>query len=89
MSQKITDEQLKDLQEKVGVIQQLQTQIGNIEGQKHILLHQLVSSQENLQELQKSLEEEYGKVSINIQDGTYEAIPEEQEVVGPEVLSGE
>ena len=76
MSQKIKDEQLKDLQEKVGAIQQLQTQIGNIEGQKHILLHQLVASQENLQELQKSLEEEYGKVSINIQDGTYEEIKE-------------
>lgn len=73
---KITDEQLKELQEKVGVIQQLQGQIGNIEGQKHILLHQLVASQENLQELQKSLEEEYGKVSINIQDGTYEEIKE-------------
>ena len=78
MSQKIKDEQLKDLQEKVGAIQQLQTQIGNIEGQKHILLHQLVGVQEQLQELQKSLEEEYGKVSINIQDGTYEAIPEEE-----------
>ena len=76
MSQKITDEHLKELQEKVGAIQQLQTQIGNIEGQKHILLHQLVASQENLQELQKSLEEEYGKVSINIQDGTYEEIKE-------------
>lgn len=73
---KITDEQLKELQEKVGAIQQLQTQIGNIEGQKHILLHQLVASQENLQELQKSLEEEYGRVSINIQDGTYEEIKE-------------
>ena len=78
MENKIKDEQLKDLQEKVGAIQQLQTQIGNIEGQKHILLHQLVGVQEQLQELQKSLEEEYGKVSINIQDGTYEAITEEE-----------
>ena len=78
MENKIKDEQLKDLQEKVGAIQQLQTQIGNVEGQKHILLHQLVGVQEQLQELQKSLEEEYGKVSINIQDGTYEAITEEE-----------
>ena len=78
MENKIKDEQLKYLQEKVGAIQQLQTQIGNVEGQKHILLHQLVGVQEQLQELQKSLEEEYGKVSINIQDGTYEAITEEE-----------
>lgn len=86
MSQKITDKQLENLQKKVGVIQNLQAQIGGLEAQKHAALHQLAASQEDLQNLQKSLEEEYGKVSINIQDGTYEAIPEEQEVVGPEVL---
>ena len=75
---KIKDEQLKDLQEKVGAIQQLQGQIGNVEGQKHILLHQLVSVQDDLQKLQTALQDEYGKVSINIQDGTYQEIPEEE-----------
>lgn len=79
MSQKITDEQLKELQEKVSVIQQLQSQIGGLESQKHVALHQLLGAQEGLQTLQKSLEEEYGKVSINIQDGTFEAIPEEEQ----------
>ena len=74
---KIKDEQLQDLQQKVGVIQQLQTQIGNVEGQKHVLLHQLVGMQEELQKLQTALQDEYGKVSINIQDGTYEEIKEE------------
>lgn len=77
---KIKDEQLKDLQEKVGAIQQLQGQIGNVEGQKHILLHQLVSVQDDLQKLQTALQDEYGKVSINIQDGSYEEIVEEAEV---------
>jgi hypothetical protein len=86
MSQKITDKQLENLQKKVGVIQNLQAQIGGLEAQKHAALHQLAASQEDLQNLQKSLEEEYGKVSINIQDGTYEEIPEEEETVGPEVL---
>jgi hypothetical protein len=89
MSQKITDKQLENLQKKVGAIQNLQAQIGGLEAQKHAALHQLAASQEDLQTLQKSLEEEYGKVSINIQDGTYEDIPEEQEVVGPEVLKAE
>lgn len=77
---KIKDEQLKSLQEKVGAIQQLQGQIGNVEGQKHILLHQLASAQDDLQKLQTSLQDEYGKVSINIQDGSYEKIVEEAEV---------
>lgn len=76
---KIKDEQLKDLQEKVGTIQQLQAQIGNVEGQKHILLHQLVGVQEELQKLQTSLQDEYGKVSINIQDGSFEEITEEEQ----------
>ena len=89
MSQKITDKQLENLQKKVGVIQNLQAQIGGLEAQKHAALHQLAASQEDLQTFQKSLEEEYGKVSINIQDGTYEEISEEEETVGPEVLSGE
>ena len=77
---KIKDEQLKDLQEKVGAIQQLQGQIGGVEAQKHILLHQLLGVQDELQKLQTSLQDEYGKVSINIQDGTYQEIPEEEEV---------
>ena len=76
---KIKDEQLKDLQEKVGTIQQLQAQIGNLEGQKHILLHQLVGVQEELQKLQTALQDEYGKVSINIQDGSFEEITEEEQ----------
>lgn len=82
---KITDKQLQNLQQKVGTIQQMQAQIGGLEAQKHIALHQLLAAQEELQNLQKVLEEEYGKVSINIQDGTYQAI-EEEETVGPEVL---
>ena len=51
-------------------------------------MRQVPVQQEELQKFQQSLEAEYGKVSINIQDGTYEAIPEEEEVVGPEILKG-
>lgn len=76
-TKKITDEQLKSLQEKVGNIQNLQAQIGGIEMQKHMVLHQVAAAQEELQKLQVELEDSYGKVSINIQDGTYEEIPEE------------
>ena len=74
----ITEEQLKDLQQKVATMQQLQGQIGALEGQKHLLLHQLAGAQDELQKLQSELEEEYGKVSINIQDGTFTPIEEEE-----------
>lgn len=82
---KISEEQLKSLQEKVGAIQNLQTQLGGVEIQKHGMLHQIAVVQDELQKLQAALEEEYGKVSINIQDGSYEEITEE-ETVSPEVL---
>jgi len=75
---KIKDEQLQDLQSKVGTMQQLQGQIGTLEGQKHLLLHQLANAQDELQKLQTALEDEYGKVSINIQDGTFTPITEEE-----------
>lgn len=70
MSQKITDEQLKELNEKYASVQQLKIYIGDVEGQKHILLHNLVGAQEELQKVLKSLEEEYGKGSIDLKDGT-------------------
>ena len=74
---KIKDEQLQDLQQKVGTIQQLQGQVGVLEGQKHLLLHQLAGAQDELHKLQTALEDEYGKININIQDGTYEEIKDE------------
>jgi hypothetical protein len=70
MSQKITEEQLKELNEKYGSVNQLKIYIGDVEGQKHMLLHQLVGAQEELQKVLKSLEEEYGKGSIDLKDGT-------------------
>ncbi len=75
---KITDKQLENLQKKIATIQEFQRQIGTLEGQKHILLHQLVGAQDELQKMQTTLEEEYGKVSINIQDGTYTEITEDE-----------
>lgn len=79
MAQKISEEHLKELQQKVGAIQNLQTQIGGLEIQKHAALHTLAGEQEALKVLQDTFEKEYGKVSINIQDGSYEEIVEEAE----------
>lgn len=77
MANKIKEEQLKELKEKVSGIQQLQSQVGNLEAQKHIVLHQLLGIQDSLQKLQVELEQEYGKVSINIEDGSYQEIKDE------------
>jgi hypothetical protein len=76
---KIKDEQLEKLQGLVNNLNQIQSQLGSIELQKHGLLHQSSELQSGLKEFQDELEKEYGRVSINIQDGTYEEITEEDE----------
>ena len=75
--EKISEEHLADLQGHVNKINQAQLQLGGLESQKHNLLHAVVKMQTELTEFQNKLEEEYGKVSINIQDGTIQEIPEE------------
>lgn len=76
---KISQEHLEELQSGVSKINQVALQIGNLELQKHGLLHQGVELQGDLSKFQAKLEEKYGKVSVNIQDGTYEPIKEEND----------
>ena len=75
---KITEKQLEKLRGYVTAINQGQTQLGSIEVQKHGLLHQIAQVQSELQGFQKDLEDEYGKISINIQDGSYEEVAENE-----------
>ena len=75
---KITDEELKSIQEKVNDINQAQMQIGGLEVQKNIALEKVKVGQMDLQVIQKELEEKYGKVSVNLTDGTISEIPEDE-----------
>jgi len=76
--QNITEEELKNLQDLVNALNRVQIEIGGIESRKHGLLHQVISLQQQMQTLQKGFEELYGKVDINITDGTI-AYPEDVE----------
>lgn len=82
---KITQEQLEELQKGVSEINQIALQIGNLELQKNSLLHQGVEKQQDLVKLQNKLQEKYGPVSINIQDGSYKLI-ENEKVTEPEAV---
>ena len=75
---KITDEELKLIQEQVQVINNLQMQIGGLEMQKQIAVLTVQKSQGELQQLQNTLEEKYGKVSVNLTDGTIKEIEEDE-----------
>tara|TARA_R110001599_G_scaffold12235_1_gene57428 strand:- start:602 stop:877 length:276 start_codon:yes stop_codon:yes gene_type:complete len=65
----ITEDELKAIQDVVGPINNAQMEIGRMETRKHMMNHEVSILQEKLGELQKSLEETYGKVNINIQNG--------------------
>ena len=67
---KISDEHLKELQGIVNIVNNVQFNIGKIEGQKHNLLHELVLSQNKIMEMQGKLSKEYGSFDVNITDGT-------------------
>ena len=67
---KVTDEQLKRIQNTVSSINKGQMEVGKLETNKHALIHQISGYQEALQVLQNELEKEYGTVDININDGT-------------------
>jgi truncated hemoglobin YjbI len=82
--EKISEEQLQKLQEFVGVINKAQNELGGIEMQKHSLLHQIAAVQEDFSKFQKELEDEYGKVSISIEDGSLKPIEEETDEANSE-----
>ena len=67
---KVTDEQLKKLQEIVAAMNCATTRVGQVETQKHAILHDLTLMRKDLMDFQAELEKEYGKVNVNIQDGT-------------------
>lgn len=76
---KITEEQLKALQEQEGKKNAIKHDLGLLETQKHALLHAFAQIQEEQEKLKVQMEDEYGKINVNLQDGTYEVIPEEVE----------
>ena len=74
---KIDEQELKAVQAKIQQINQAQMQVGGLEAQKSLALEVLKAGQQELQALQKTLEDKYGKVSINLTDGTISDIEDE------------
>ena len=68
--EKITDEQLKKVQDTVNSINRSQLEVGSMEVKKHELMHNIAGLRDELLLLQKEFEKEYGTYDINIQDGT-------------------
>ena len=77
----LTKEELDKILNLVKSINQMQMQIGNFEVQKTVAIQRLQASQREVQAFQAEVNEKYGNVNINVQDGTLSPIPKEDEQV--------
>ena len=78
---KISLDQLQTINKHQEQVSGILNQIGYLESQKHGLLHELAGVNQDVEKFKNTLEEEYGAININIEDGTYTKIEEEKEVL--------
>ena len=67
--EKITDEQLKNVQGIINTLNRSQLELGIMETRKHGLLHSIATIQDKLTLIQSELEKDYGTTDVNIQTG--------------------
>ncbi len=79
-AEKITDEQLKKVQDTVNSMNRTQLEIGSMEVRKHEMMHQIAGLRDELTVLQGEFEKEYGTFDVNIKDGTINYPKENGEV---------
>ena len=75
---KLNEDELKSLQDNVSKLNQVHIELGRLENQKHKILHEVNDVEKLFDELQKQLEDKYGKVSINIDNGELSEIKENE-----------
>ena len=73
----ITKEQLETITNQQKDLNTLLTNIGIVESQKHGFLHQLRDLNEAIEVFKNELQAQYGAVNINLEDGSYTEIKEE------------
>ena len=74
---KITEDQLKELRDQEAKKGAILRDLGVLETQKHQLLHAFAIIQDEQDKTKTTLEDQYGKINVNLEDGSYEVIAEE------------
>ena len=74
---KIKKEELLLIQEQQKQLNELISNIGVLETQKHGLLHEIAGINKEVEDYKEILEKEYGLVNISLEDGTYTEIEKE------------
>ena len=68
--EKVTEDQLKKVQNTINGINRAQLEIGSMEIRKHEMMHNIASLRDSLAAMQGEFTKQYGTFDINIQDGT-------------------
>ena len=74
---KITDKELDKILAQQSKLGNLYNQVGHLEFTKNLKVKELVVLNTEIDSNKKELEEKYGRVNINLEDGSYEEIPAE------------
>jgi len=75
---RITDEELELIREQQTKISQIKQDIGTLELRKHEVMGVMLDVNQEVEETKTTLEEKYGRVNINLDDGTYTEVEEEE-----------
>jgi|TARA_Y100000015_G_C2357184_1_gene73484 F0F1-type ATP synthase epsilon subunit len=75
---KIEEQELETVKEQTGKLQQCVLDLGSLEVKKAEVMTAYSEFLKELDVTKKELEEKYGQVNINLSDGTYEEIKEEE-----------
>ena len=78
--EKITDDQLKEVQDLINNINRSQMELGQMETKKHAILHNVSMLQEGVGKIRDTFEKEYGTADVDIQTGTINYPQENGEV---------
>ena len=75
---RITDEELELIRNQQTKIAQIKQDIGTLELRKHEVMGIMLDVNQEVEETKATLEEKYGRVNINLDDGTCTAIEVEE-----------
>ena len=82
VQKKITEEELKKIKDHQLTMNNLLRDIGHVENQKHLLLHDYAGLIKDNEDHKKELEEKYGAVTIDLETGVYKPVEQKDKTEG-------
>ena len=79
VKQMITEDQLKKIQDFQKELNKFLNEVGFLEAQKTAVLAKFHEVNKQTEDFKKELEEEYGSININLEDGSFTPIEKEED----------